>query len=45
MVKVDNVVARNRAKVVGMIHGLELMSKFFDDGFEDKITSMGPLAA
>lgn len=35
VVEVDNVVARNKAKVVGMLRGLELTSKFLDNEFKD----------
>lgn len=40
--EVDSVVAKNRARIAGILCGLELASEFMDDGFEDKIASMGP---
>lgn len=39
--EVDSVVARNRARIIGIFYGLELASRFVDDGFKDRIASMG----
>lgn len=35
VLEVDGVVARNGAKTSSMLRGLELTTKFLDDGFED----------
>lgn len=34
--------ARNKVGIVGILLGLELASGFMEDGFEDRIASMGP---
>lgn len=44
VLEVDGIVARNKAKTSGMLHGLELIAKFVDDGFEDRVTALGPPA-
>lgn len=41
VVEVDTVIGRNRPKVAGMLRGLEMTAQFLDDGFEDRVASMG----
>lgn len=42
LVVVDSVVAKNKAQIARILRGLELASGFVDDGFEDRIASIGP---
>lgn len=44
VVEVDCIVARNEVKTFRMLCGLELTSKFLDDGFEDQVATLGPPA-
>lgn len=45
VVEVNCVMARNKAKISRMLRGLELTTKFLDNGFEDRVASLGPPVA